>query len=124
MRRLHFETLRPLCVVCDARAPLAVARALVERGDDLIEGIVVCSSDACRREYPVVDGIPILVGPIRAWLSANPLQLLQRGDLSAEVESLIGDVLGSGSAFDTTRQHAGIYAGSHYGGGPDRKSVV
>ena len=41
MRRRHFETLRPLCVVCDARAPLAVARALVERGDDLIEGIVV-----------------------------------------------------------------------------------
>jgi len=118
LRRLHFETLRPLCVVCDERAPLVVACALVERGDDLIEGIVVCSNDACRREYPVVDGVPILVGPIRAWLSANPLQLLQRGDLSAEVESLVGDVLGSGSAFDTMRQHAGIYAGSHYGGAP------
>jgi len=118
LRRRHFETLRPLCLVCDARAPLAVSSAIREEGGDLIEGILACSNDACRREYPVIDGIPILVGPIRAWLAANPLQVLQRDDLSAEVESLIGDALGGGSAFDTLRQHTGIYAGDHYGGAP------
>lgn len=77
------------------------------------EGILVCTD--CKREYPIIDGIPILVGPIRAWLAANPLQVLQRSDLSPEVESLLGDVLGPGSQYDTLRQHVGMYAGDHYG---------
>lgn len=118
MRRSHFEALRPRCLVCDLRAPLDVVRGIREDGGDLLEGILACTNAQCRREYPVIDGIPILVGPIRAWLSANPLQVLQRADLSAEIESLLGDALGSGSPFDTTRQHAGIYAGDHYGGAP------
>jgi SAM-dependent methyltransferase/uncharacterized protein YbaR (Trm112 family) len=117
LQRRHFETLRPVCPVCDTGAPLKIERAIREEGDDLVEGILVCSNERCRREYPVIDGIPILVAAIRGWLAANPLQVLQRDDLSAEIESLLGDVLGSGSAFDTQRQHTGIYAGTHYGDG-------
>lgn len=109
MRRGHFEALRPLCAVC-RHAPLAVATAIREREDDILEGIAACTNVECLREYPIVDGIPILVANIRAWLSANPLQLLGRDDLSPEIESLIGDVLGPGSAYDTLRQHVGIYA--------------
>lgn len=116
MRRGHFEALRPLCPVCRDGA-LSVATVVSEVDDDLLEGILHCANPSCRREYPVVDGIPILVGPIRAWLAANPLQLLLRDDLSPEVESLIGDVLGPGSPFDTVRQHVGIYASDHYGEG-------
>ena len=109
MRRRHFETLQPRCPLC--RGALSVDF----EGDDLIEGIITCTG--CRREYPVVDGIPILVGPIRAWLAANPLQLLSREDLTPALESLIGDVLGPGSQYDTLRQHVGMYADDHYGGG-------
>lgn len=108
MRRTHFETLRPMCVVC--RAPIAITTVIRETDGDVIEGIITCTSDACLREYPIIDGIPILVAAIRAWLAANPLQLLQRDDLSEEIESLIGDVLGPGSPFDTLRQHVSIYA--------------
>lgn len=111
MRRRHFETLRPVCPLC--RAPLDADF----ESDELIEGIVVCTNPECRREYPVIDGIPILVGAIRAWLAANPLQVLLRDDLSPAIESLLGDVLGPGSQYDTQRQHAGIYADDHYGGG-------
>ena len=114
MRREHFETLRPICPVCRGAAPLVIAQPIREDADDLIEGILTCPNGECSREYPVIDGVPILVGPIRAWLAANPLQVLLRDDLSAEVESLLGDVLGAGSQFDTTRQHAGIYAADHY----------
>jgi SAM-dependent methyltransferase/uncharacterized protein YbaR (Trm112 family) len=115
LRRAHFEALQPVCPLC--RAPLALSS--IARGDaeDVLEGIVVCTGRECSREYPIVDGIPIFVGAIRGWLSANPLQLLLRNDLSAEVESLLGDVLGPGSAFDTLRQHTGIYADDHYGAG-------
>jgi SAM-dependent methyltransferase/uncharacterized protein YbaR (Trm112 family) len=114
VRLTHFEALRPICPVCRGVAPLVIAQVIREEAGDLLEGILHCTSAECSREYPVIDGVPILVGPIRAWLSANPLQVLQRDDLSAEVESLLGDVLGAESQYDTTRQHVGIYAADHY----------
>jgi SAM-dependent methyltransferase len=106
VRRGHFEALQPLCVVCHQ------ARVTIGGDGDVIQGIATCTNDDCLREYPIVDGIPIFVANIRAWLSANPLQLLGRTDLSPEIESLIGDVLGPGSAYDTLRQQIGIYAGA------------
>jgi SAM-dependent methyltransferase len=111
VRRGHFEALRPLCVVCHS-APVAITTPIRGTDDDVLEGIATCTSPDCLREYPIIDGIPIFVANIRAWLSANPLQVLMRDDLSSEIESLIGDVLGAGSAYDTQRQHAGIYASS------------
>ncbi|HEX6084606.1 MAG TPA: methyltransferase domain-containing protein [Thermoanaerobaculia bacterium] len=113
MRRAHFDALRPVCVVCRA-ASLSIAHVVREEDDDLLEGILQCTNAECQREYPVIDGIPVLVGPIRAWLAANPLQVLLRDDLSPELESLLGDVLGAGSAYDTLRQHTGMYAEDHY----------
>ena len=113
MRRTHFEALRPICPLC--RGALAISHAIREADGDVLEGILVCGG--CAREYPVIDGIPVIVGAIRAWLSASPLQILLRDDLSAEVESLLGDVLGPGSPFDTQRHHVGMYADDHYGGG-------
>jgi SAM-dependent methyltransferase/uncharacterized protein YbaR (Trm112 family) len=116
VRRGHFDALRPVCSVCRA-APLEVTAAVREAGDDLIEGILTCTSGACRREYPVVDGIPVLVAAIRGWLAANPLQMLLRDDLSPEMEGLVGDALGPQSPFDTLRQQISIYAADHYGSG-------
>lgn len=111
MRRRHFEALRPVCVVC--RAALTLATVVREEDDAILEGILVCENADCQREYPIIDGIPVLVAAIRSWLAANPLQVLLRDDLSPEIESLIGDVLGSGSAFDTQRQQVGIYASAY-----------
>jgi SAM-dependent methyltransferase/uncharacterized protein YbaR (Trm112 family) len=113
VRRAHFDALRPICPVC-RRGALSVSHAIRKERDDLIEGILSCTNEECLREYPVIDGIPVIVGPIRAWLSANPLQVLLRDDLSPELESLIGDVLGYGSQYDTIRNHTGIYAHDHY----------
>jgi SAM-dependent methyltransferase/uncharacterized protein YbaR (Trm112 family) len=113
VKRVHFATLQPQCVVCRA-APLAITSVIRERGDDVIEGIIGCTNETCLREYPIVNGIPILVGAIRGWLGANSLQVLQRDDLSPEIESLIGDALGPNSPFDTIRQHVGIYTFDHY----------
>jgi SAM-dependent methyltransferase/uncharacterized protein YbaR (Trm112 family) len=123
MRRAHFEALRPLCVVCRA-SELAVSHVAREERDDLLEGILTCGNPQCQREYPVIDGIPVLVGPIRAWLAANPLQVLLRDDLSPALESLLGDVLGAGSAYDTLRQHTGMYAEDHYATHSARKLLA
>jgi SAM-dependent methyltransferase/uncharacterized protein YbaR (Trm112 family) len=113
VRRSHFEALHPICPLC--RAALAIGTVIRESDDDVLEGILLCGG--CRREFPIVDGIPVIVGPIRTWLAANPLQLLMRDDLSPELESLVGDVLGPGSPYDLLRQHTGMYADDHYRAG-------
>lgn len=112
MKRGHFEALRPRCVVCGSA--LAVTASIREHDGDIVEGIIGCTSEECQREYPIIDGIPILIRAIRGWLAANAMQVLQRDDLSAGIESLIGDALGPGSPFDTIRQQLSIYTFDHY----------
>jgi SAM-dependent methyltransferase len=65
--------------------------------------------------FPILDGIPFLLADPGRFIADNLLHLLRRDDLSADVESLIGDAAGPGSAFDTVRHHLASYAQSHYG---------
>ncbi len=118
MRRQHFEALGPVCPRClrdtGQRAPLEIEVITSENGGDVGEGILCCSAENCRLEYPVIDGIPILHPDLRVFLSENSPQILARQDLSAPVSSLLGDALGPGSSFDITRQHLSTYAWDHY----------
>jgi len=118
MRRRHFEALRPLCPVCRAdgerASPLRLTRVLAEEGEHVVEGLIHCSHAGCLREYPVIDGVPLLIPRIRAWLEANALHVLTRDDLRPETESLLGDALGPGSGFETIRQQVASYAWDHY----------
>lgn len=116
MRRQHLEVLRPICPVCrDADpSPLAVGAVVVERGDDVVEGLLECSRPGCRREYPILDGIPYLIPGIRAFAKDHALELLIRDDLSELLEGVLGDCLGPGSGFDVRRQHLSSYAWDHW----------
>lgn len=119
MRLGHFEALRPVCPVCcgagDAGHPLTVASVYQEAQGHLVEAILHCSNPGCRREYPVIDGIPLLLANLRQFVADNALRLLGRRDLSAEMESLIGDCYGPGSDYDTVRQQVSAYTWEHYG---------
>ena len=118
VKKRHFETIRPLCPVCRAAsgADMELEISIVERvqGDSVLEGVLHCSDPACRREYPIVDGIPLIVADLRSYLADNLLYVYGRNDLSAAVESIVGDCCGAGSAFDAMRQHLSSYAWDHY----------
>ncbi len=43
-----------------AVAPLEITYVLAEEAGELREGILGCPEPACQREYPVVDGLPLL----------------------------------------------------------------
>ncbi len=81
----------------------------------MTEGILVCSNERCRSEFPVIDGIPIILANLRSYVSQNFLSFISRDDLSATIESLLGDCAGPGSAFDSLRQHLSTYCFAHYG---------
>ncbi len=119
MRRGHFEALRPLCPVCragDETSPLEIATVVREEaGGNVVEGIVRCTEGGCLREYPVIDGVPLIIAGLRDYVSANLTPIIARRDLSATLESVLGDCCGPGSAFDATRQQLSSYAWDHYG---------
>lgn len=119
MRRSHFEKLRPVCPVCrtapDAGSPLQLAQIVREEDGHILEGALHCSNSNCLREYPIVDGIPLIVANIRQYVSENILAISARRDLSDFTESILGDCCGSGSLFETTRQYLSSYAWDHYG---------
>lgn len=104
-----------MCRASSEEQPLVISRVIRETGADLIEGILQCPNSRCQREYPVLDGIPVIIGPIRQYVSDNVIPALSRNDFSAEMESLLGDCAGPGSMFDTRRQQLSAYAWDHYG---------
>jgi len=105
-----------VCNSADAgrQSPLEIAMVLREEGDQIVEGILQCSNSGCRREYPVMDGIPLIIGAIRRYVTDNILSVYARDDLTPEVESLLGDCCGADSPLDATRQQLSSYAWDHY----------
>jgi SAM-dependent methyltransferase/uncharacterized protein YbaR (Trm112 family) len=114
-----FETLSPVCPQCRQAQQqdhfLQVSTVIRECEHGLLEGILQCSNADCQLEYPVIDGIPIIVPNIRNYIAENLTHLTARTDLSGVIESILGDCVGAGTHFDATRQHLSTYAWDHYG---------
>lgn len=83
---------------------------LAEQDGDIADGLLHCSNPACQHEYPVMDGIPIIVPSLGPLLLERGIELMLRTDLDPALESLFGDALGPGSWFDVIRQTVSTYA--------------
>jgi SAM-dependent methyltransferase len=79
--------------------------------------VLLCPEPACRREHPIVDGIPIVVPDVRAWAAHQLPSVLRRGDLAPATESLIGDAAGPGTALEAERANLSSYGHGHWLGG-------
>ena len=119
MKLRHFETLQPICPTCrddkiDQQFSLKLTTTLKQENDHVLEGILNCSNPDCLREYPIIDGIPIIVSRIRSYISENLSSIDARDDLEAVTESIVGDCCGPNSSFETIRQQLSSYAWDHY----------
>lgn len=118
MRRGHFEALRPVCPACNLKdgreSPLVIAWVEKEDDDLVIEGALQCPDTECLGEYPIVDGIPLLVPDPRAHIAGRFVEIVAREDLSHNVESMLVECCGPGSNLDAMRQSQGQYAWDHY----------
>ena len=81
----------------------------------ILEGLLICSNPECLCEFPIIDGIPIIVANVRAYIAQNVQAIMSRTDLSDTMESLLGDCCGSESNFNTQRQYLSTYTTDHYG---------
>jgi SAM-dependent methyltransferase/uncharacterized protein YbaR (Trm112 family) len=119
LRLSHFEALRPICPVCKSRGladeyPLQIGSISSEFETQIVEGVLLCSNATCQSEFPILDGVPILLPNLRAYIAENIFHLIVRNDLTATSESILGDCCSQGSLFDSMRQHLSCYAWGHY----------
>lgn len=118
MRLSHFEAFRPVCPVClrGGAGAHGLVLAAVEDGDEtaVAMGVLRCANALCQHEYPIVDGIPIIVPDVRGLMATRGVELFTRTDLPPVVESVLGDAIGPDSWFDATRQTVSTYAWDGY----------
>lgn len=93
---------------------MRIAQIAREEGGHVIEGVLHCQNANCLREFPIIDGIPIIVANIRQYIADNILSIYGRRDLGEIIESILGDCSGPGSAFDYARHLLSSYAWDHY----------
>ncbi len=88
---------------------------VVEECDHGIDqGVLQCTNSECLYEYPIIDGVPIIVADARSFVTNSIAQITSRDDLSPVVEQMLGECCGPGSYLDSTRQHLSIYGWDHY----------
>lgn len=119
MRLSHFETLKPVCPRCrfdrQLASPLILAKIISQHQEIIVEGLLHCSNPECQMEFPIIDGIPLIIRHIRQYISDNLYHISMREDLSDDMQSVLGDCAGPATVFDVTRQHLSSYAWDHYG---------
>jgi SAM-dependent methyltransferase/uncharacterized protein YbaR (Trm112 family) len=126
VKRTHFEALRPICPACriqrSEECTLGVTVVAAGTSDDVLEGVIECP--ACRREYPIIDGIPLIVPDPRAYIASQLAHIVARDDLTPVIEGMLGEGVGPGTAFDATRTHLSSYAYDHWESEGEREALV
>jgi SAM-dependent methyltransferase/uncharacterized protein YbaR (Trm112 family) len=92
-----------------------------ERGtnQEVLEGALLCR--ACGFEFPIIDGIPIIVANVRDLVANQLRALTMPADLSPYLMGFIADCAGAASEFDTERYLVGTYGHSHWAEAVDSK---
>jgi SAM-dependent methyltransferase len=68
-------------------------------------GTLVCRRPGCGRHFPVIDGLPILVADLPAYLADQRASILRRRDLPEWAQTLLDLPLGEGDA-ERAAEHA------------------
>ena len=93
---------------------LSIEAALDSAGDEIEEGILRCDNPTCRRRYPILDGIPILVPDLSALLRGELDAVIER-DLSPETAALLALAGPDEAPYAERLAHLSTYLDAHWG---------
>ncbi len=79
-----------------------------------MEGVLQCTDPNCQSEFPIIDGVPIILPRLRAYVADNIFHIYARKDLTSITDSILGDCCSQGSVLDSMRQHLSCYVWGHY----------
>ncbi len=124
MRDLACQTFPLVCPACRQVTPDAISLYTVAvepesdeaRGTDgqLMHGRLRCQNPSCRRAYPVVDGVPLLVPDLPRLLGTEVGQLLD-GNLPFSVAAALVEAGDDQAPLPRLWDHLSIYADAHWG---------
>lgn len=119
MRLSHFEALKPLCPNCRnlesaLESHLRIESVSVKAREQIVEGTLQCPNPNCLSEFPIIDGVPIIMPQLRKYVSDNIFHIVVRNDLSPTTKSILNDCCAQGSALDSMKQHLSSYVWDHY----------
>ncbi len=120
--RADVPSLLPLvCPACRTRTresrdmhTLAVARTFRATGDEIEEGSLRCENAACKREYPIIDGVPLVVPDLAAFLRSEAAAVVER-DLTPEAAGLLALAGPDDAPVARLLEHLSIYLDAHWG---------
>ena len=118
MRLTHLETFSAGCPSCLERgvsSGLELEPGAREVAGHVVQGVLQCTSNACRSRHLILDGVPFLLPEPARRLAPLLDQLLLRDDLDPGVEAVVAEAAPTGSTFDIARQHLSMYAWDHHG---------
>jgi SAM-dependent methyltransferase len=81
---------------------------------DVEEGALRCENDACRRRYPIVDGIPIVFADAAAHLARFGVGLVER-DFDPQTAALLAQPGPDDAPYPWLIEHLSIYLDAHWG---------
>jgi SAM-dependent methyltransferase/uncharacterized protein YbaR (Trm112 family) len=114
MRRAFFDLLPPRCPACRQEVDWRL-EAWSEPAGHLLHGRLHCPDPGCAAAFPVIDGMPVLVGKPEEALARHAAAWLRREDLPPGLDQSLNAASGVGGWSDAGRQQLSTYLWDHYG---------
>lgn len=81
--------------------------------DEVEQGVLGCDSPACRRRYPILEGIPVLLADLTGFVAGQTAALI--ADTAPELLALLCEPGPDDAALPRQAEHLSIYLDAHYG---------
>ena len=117
MRLSHFEAISPICPNCMLQAiydniTLEIKKIIKRDGDFIVYGLIECPN--CRMEYPIIDGLVLLLANIKQYINTSLYGLLLRDDIPSVIMDSLSNTADQNSTLPMIRRYQSAYGWDHW----------